>query len=126
DWDRRRFPPSPDLVVFELATRVPPQSLVRVVVDQNVPSPAGTERPPTAQSYALQVEPALFVNDVDCRAECDPDQSNSISLTGTVLTASFGKSLTVTDITEPGREKRIAAGSKGAARNDRLDRDARF
>src|SRR5262249_14253473 len=75
-WDHRRFPPSPDLVVFELATRVPPQSLVRVVVDQMVPSPAGPERPPKAQSYGLQVEPALFVWNVSCHVECDPDQSN--------------------------------------------------
>ena len=85
EWQRTRFLPGPDLVVFELATRVPPESVVRVVVDEHVPSPAGPEHPPRPQGYALHVEPAFFVKGVQCETACDPDGANSISLTTVVI-----------------------------------------
>ena len=45
DWDKKRFPPSRDLVVFETTTAVPPEAWVRVSVSTTVPSPAGPEKP---------------------------------------------------------------------------------
>ncbi|HEY3886776.1 MAG TPA: Ig-like domain-containing protein, partial [Vicinamibacterales bacterium] len=41
DWDRKQFPPSPDLVVLQATSPVPPDSWVRVETDGRIPSPAG-------------------------------------------------------------------------------------
>ena len=45
DWDKKRFPASPSLVVLETTTPVPPESWVRVSVSTTAPSPAGPEMP---------------------------------------------------------------------------------
>ena len=51
DWDKKRFPPSPDLVVLETTTPVPPEAWVRVSVATTVPSPAGPEKPRGGAEY---------------------------------------------------------------------------
>ncbi len=41
DWDKKRFKPSPDMVVLQATTPVPPESWVRLDVDGRIPSLAG-------------------------------------------------------------------------------------
>ena len=41
DWDKKKFPPAPTLLAFETTTVVPPESHVRLRIDERVPSPAG-------------------------------------------------------------------------------------
>src|SRR4030095_11642085 len=78
NWDRERFPQSPDLVAFETTTAVKPESGVRLVLDTTLPSPAGRVTPPEAQTYTIQAEPAFFINDFYCSAACDGDASHPL------------------------------------------------
>ena len=66
DWDKKRFPPSPDLVVVEAVTAVPPESWVNVALDAQVPSPAGAATPGKVQDYTIKVRPAFFIEQFDC------------------------------------------------------------
>ena len=78
DWDSKRFPQSPDLVVFETITPVRPESWVKLVLDTALPSPAGRATPPEAQTYTIQAEPAFFIDDFFCTSQCDGDGSNPL------------------------------------------------
>jgi uncharacterized protein YfaS (alpha-2-macroglobulin family) len=103
DWDRERFPPAPDLVALETTSRVPPESWVRLVVDPNVPSPAGAATPGVAQEFTVQVEPAFFVEGFRCRTGCDPDRANPLTMRNPVRVTDFARALGAADVTDPGR-----------------------
>ena len=66
EWDRKRFPPSPDLVVVEAVTVVPPESWVNVVLDAQLPSPVGAATPGTLQAHTVKVERAFFIDRFTC------------------------------------------------------------
>lgn len=83
DWDKKRFEPSADLVVFETAAAPPPESWIRLTLDGALPSPAGTATPGREQAYTVQLEPAFFVREVYCTRACDPSNYNPILLTQT-------------------------------------------
>src|SRR5262249_17325043 len=125
DWDRRRYPVSPDLVVFELVTPVPPESAVRTTIDTAIPSPAGPEHPPRVQTHTITMERALFVDGAHCRAECDPDISNPIALRGRAAPRSIARAVSVVDITDTRRPEPVAAGTGERSENP-LDLDSDF
>jgi uncharacterized protein YfaS (alpha-2-macroglobulin family) len=99
DWDRERFPASPDLVAFETTIPVRPESWVRLLLDATLPSPAGRATPREAQSYTIQVERALFINDFECTAQCDGDASNPLVSRAEIRVADFAAATRATDIT---------------------------
>jgi uncharacterized protein YfaS (alpha-2-macroglobulin family) len=100
-WDAQRFPPSPDLVVIELADPVPPESWVRVEIDNSAPAISGPAVPGIPQSHQFEAERAFFANGLHCRVECAPDEWNPIQLRGTISLESVQKNLSVRDITKP-------------------------
>ena len=51
DWDKKRLKPSPDLVVLQATTPVPPESWVRIAVDGRLPSLAGLAVSNRVQDY---------------------------------------------------------------------------
>ena len=79
DWDKKRFPPSPDsrgLRDHDAACRPRAGSSSRSDAARAVtgrPGDAGPRRRPTRS----KAEPAFFVDGFDCRAECDPDDRQS-------------------------------------------------
>ena len=75
NWDRERFPQSPDLVAFETVTPVRPESWVKLVLDRRCHRQPGRATPREAQTYTIQAEPAFFINDFYCTAQCDGDGS---------------------------------------------------
>jgi uncharacterized protein YfaS (alpha-2-macroglobulin family) len=99
DWDKKRFPPSRDLVALESTTPVAPESWVKVMVDERVPSPAGAATPPALQSYTIQVERAFFVDSFWCESQCNPDDRNPILMRNDVTVTTFGGAMTITDLT---------------------------
>src|SRR6185437_6360194 len=80
DWDRKRFAPAPDLVVFEASKMVPPDSWVRLEVDGKTPSLAGPAVSGTPQDHTIEVLPTFFVDGFDCQASCEPEFSNPVKL----------------------------------------------
>jgi alpha-2-macroglobulin len=99
NWDRQRFPPSPDLVALETTTVVKPESWVKLVLDRVLPSPAGPATPGELQTYTIQVERAFFIDDFDCTATCDGDASNPLHMSAPVKVADFAAALRAIDIT---------------------------
>lgn len=98
DWDKKRFPPSPDLVVLE-ARQLAPESHVNLTLAASVRSPAGPATPAEPQQYILQAERAFFVDGFWCTQACDGDRRNPIILRAGVRTQDFAKVLSVSDVT---------------------------
>jgi alpha-2-macroglobulin len=117
DWDRKAYPDS-NLVAFESTTPIPSESWVRVVLDERLPSPAGTAAPGTEQSYVVQVEPAFFINGFDCVAECDPDRRNPIEMRREVKVTDFAGAVRISDVTNPASPRPVAKAEKPAPRRD--------
>ena len=107
DWDKKRFKPSPDMVVFQAATPVPPESWVRIETDGRIPSVAGLAVSGRSQNYTIKVAPSFLVRRFDCESVCDPDDNNPIELRNAVKAAAFAAALQVTDVTDPRRERAL-------------------
>ena len=107
DWDKKRFKPSPDMVVFQAATPVPPESWVRIDTDGRIPSVAGPAVSGRSQNYTIKVAPSFLVRRFDCESVCDPDDHNPIELRNAVKAAAFAAALQVTDVTDPRRERAL-------------------
>jgi alpha-2-macroglobulin len=112
DWDKKKDPPSPALVVFESTTPVVPESWVKLQLDAALPSPAGRATPATPQSYTVEVEPAFFVEGFSCRQSCDPDDYNPVRLRNLVKVTEFSAAVTANDITAAPRPVAKAAKPK--------------
>src|SRR5262245_10018039 len=54
EWDKKQFPPSRDLVVFETTTAVAPEAWVRLGILPTIPSPAGVEKPSSETEYIIK------------------------------------------------------------------------
>jgi hypothetical protein len=99
DWDRKRYPAAPDLVVFE-ARRIQPESHVNLTLASSVRSPAGPATPEAPQEYVLQAERAFFVDGFWCTRECDGDRRNPIVVRGGVRPQEFATAVSVLDVTK--------------------------
>jgi len=84
DWRKKRYPPSPDMVVLITKTAPPPDSWIKVRIDKGLKGLQGPEAPPKVQTYTIQAEPAFFVSGVRCTSGCDPEDTNFITFHGSV------------------------------------------
>jgi hypothetical protein len=104
DWDRKRFKERPEMVVLETTAVPEAGARLRVTIDARVPSPAGTATPGEPQASTSQIERPLFVLGLQCHDGCQPSGWNPVSFSGSVLTQSFARAVTVRDVTTPARE----------------------
>src|SRR5262245_13050724 len=109
DWDKKRFPPSPDLVVLQTVAAPAPDGWLQLTVDTRMPAVEGAALPSDPQSHTIHLEPALFVDAFRCRMACDADRYNfshirSQSLTLDALVAATS----VRDITNRNQEVQVA------------------
>jgi uncharacterized protein YfaS (alpha-2-macroglobulin family) len=104
DWDKERFTPGKDLVVIETKPGVPPDTWIQVLIDDRL---AQSPRHARAQEQAItiELEPTLFVNAMDCVAECDPEQRNAINFRSGagLMFAEVQKGVSVSDVTDPAK-----------------------
>jgi alpha-2-macroglobulin len=105
EWDKKKFPPARDLVVFEITTPVPPDSWVKLEIDGRIPSPAGPALSQHTQNHTIQVEPTFFIDGFHCRTACEPELSNDIEIRVPVKTEAFAAATNAVDITDPQRER---------------------
>jgi uncharacterized protein YfaS (alpha-2-macroglobulin family) len=117
DWDKKRFPPSPDLVVVEAATAVPPESWITVALDTRLPSPAGGATPGKLQSYVVKVERAFFIEQFECTHACNPDNANPLGMRAPVKIEDFSKAIGAKDVTSPAREIGVTRPRSPRTRN---------
>jgi alpha-2-macroglobulin len=123
DWDKKAYPPSRDLVVFETTTAVPSESWVKVSILPTVPSAAGRETPRTDSSYVIETEHAFFVDDFRCTSACPADLGNHLHFRVPVKTNLYAAAVRATDVTSPGQPVSVARPkpSPDAARDSERD-----
>ena len=121
DWDKKRFPASPSLVVLETTTPVPPESWVRVSVSTTAPSPAGPEKPSAESSYVIETERAFFADGFNCTRTCPADVANRLIFRTPVRTTAYAAAVRAADVTVPGKPVPVveteARGSQRRARS---------
>ncbi|RPI53772.1 MAG: hypothetical protein EHM55_12820 [Acidobacteria bacterium] len=101
DWDKKRFPPSPDLVVIEITSPVPTESWIRARIDTGLRGIEGPALPGLSQSIRIEAEETFFVEGFECRSECDPSRWNGVRLRGgSVDLQRVQSALSVRDITD--------------------------
>jgi uncharacterized protein YfaS (alpha-2-macroglobulin family) len=121
DWDRKTYPSSRDLAVFESDTNILPESWVRLSLNAGLRSPAGSATPGKPQTFTVHAEPAFFIEGFRCRTECEPEGWNPVQMRTAARIADFAAAATATDVTAAPAEVRKAA--QPATRGDDL-RDA--
>ena len=99
DWDKKRWPESPDLVVVETAAVPPPETWLRLTVGPRVPAVQGRATPGEEQSRVFELERAFFVTGFHCTRGCDPSQYNALQLTTSVPLARLREAAQVTQLT---------------------------
>jgi len=99
DWDKKTYPPSPDLAAFETDTKVLPESWVKLSLDGKLKSAAGPAAPGREQSFIVHAERAFFLDGFRCSSECDPDRWNPIRARAPIRVVDFAAAVTATDIT---------------------------
>ena len=115
DWDKKRFPASPSLVVLETTTPVPPESWVRVSVSTTAPSPAGPETPSAESSYVIETERAFFADGFNCTQTCPADVANRLIFRTPVRTTAYAAAVRAADVTVPGKPVPVAKPKPAAA-----------
>jgi uncharacterized protein YfaS (alpha-2-macroglobulin family) len=126
DWDKKRFKPSPDMVVLQVTTPVPSGSWVKISIDGRLPSLAGLAVSNRVQEYTIEVEPAFFATEFYCSAACDPDNANPITFTVPVKASAFAAALTAVDITDPQRERALTKATPKARESWELDESSQL
>jgi uncharacterized protein YfaS (alpha-2-macroglobulin family) len=97
NWNQKTFPPSPQLLAFEVVTDVDPEAWLRLTLAGTVRSPAGPATPGVPQSYTVETENAFFIDGFYCTAQCDPDARNAVRFRSRVNVEDFAKAITVVD-----------------------------
>lgn len=126
NWNRQRYPASPDLVVFETTAPVAPESWVKLALDARVPSPAGPATPGTTQAYTIQVEPAFFLDGFECRRECNGEDRNALESRADLTVTAFATALRVDDITTPATPQPVRKPARRPARGEFAPDAGRF
>ncbi len=105
EWDTDRFPKGKDLVVLETKPGIAPDTWIKVTLDDKLAA-QGRAASGSPQMYTLELDPALFVTEIDCVDECDPDWRNAVSFRSNagIPFANLRKAVTITDITDPKNE----------------------
>ena len=111
DWDKERFKPGNDLVVLETKPGLVPDTNIELLIDDQLAQSPRHVRTGTPQTFTIELGPTLFVNGMDCVAECDPEMRNGINFRSGpgLMFANVQAHVTVTDITDPKSEKALKA-----------------
>jgi uncharacterized protein YfaS (alpha-2-macroglobulin family) len=101
DWDKKQFPPAPDLVVLETVPVPSTDGWIRLALDTGLPAVEGRATPPAEQSHVIQLNPTFFVDAFTCATACDADRYNHAGLRAQVRLDALRRAATVRDITNP-------------------------
>jgi alpha-2-macroglobulin len=122
DWDKKTYPPSNDLVVFESATPVLPESWVKLTLSERLRSAAGAATPGHTQSFTIHAEPAFFIDGFYCRSTCNPDDWNPIRMRAAVKVADLAAAISAKDMA--GAAADVAKTSQPRQRGETFTLDA--
>jgi len=111
EWDKQRFAPGNDLVVLETKPGLQPDTNIELLIDDKLAQSPRHLRTGVPQSFTIELGQTLFVNAMDCIAECDPEMRNGINFRSGpgLMFGNVKPYVTVTDITDPKNEKSLKA-----------------
>ncbi|MCU1349139.1 MAG: yfhM2 [Acidobacteria bacterium] len=106
DWNQARWPPRPERVVLETKPGIPSDTWINVLIDGDLAQKPANVRTGKAQAYTIELPPAFFVENIDCRAECNPEYRDPIIFRtqNGVSYEKLKKAVTVVDVTDPAKE----------------------
>ena len=112
DWDRKAYPPGPDLLVFQTDGVPPTDGWIRVSLDK-------------APEFTVKLERTFFVDGFRCRTACDPEEYNPLLLRAAVTPRVLRRVLKVSDVTDPAKSAPVLPKKRaGTAEEDaELDED---
>ena len=104
DWNNQRFTPGKDLVVLETKPGVPPDTFIQILIDDKLAQSPRHVRG-REQAFTIELEQTLFVKEVDCVVECDPERRNAVNFrSGSgLMFADVQKAVSVSDVTDPAK-----------------------
>jgi alpha-2-macroglobulin len=108
DWDRKRYPADPAMVVLETTGAPSPGGFLALTLDRGLPGFEGTATPQAQQSFTIRLEGALFAHNFYCRRQCDAEAYNSSHLTVRTRLADLRRAAAIRDITDRSRELVVA------------------
>jgi uncharacterized protein YfaS (alpha-2-macroglobulin family) len=115
DWDPKKMPsvPKEQFLVVQTKPGVPPETNLQVYIDEQL-AKTKTVATGRAQTYTIELEPAFFVEKIECVAACNPEMYNPISFRakGGIDYNLVKKAVTVTDVTDPKHEVAVASTVK--------------
>jgi uncharacterized protein YfaS (alpha-2-macroglobulin family) len=114
DWDVKRWPRAPELVVLETKPGVSPDTTIKLLIDGDLASTPANVHTGRTQEFSVELSPAFFVEKIDCIDDCNPEQRHSIEFR-TRAGIAFDKlrsAVSVVDITDPAHEVRLKPASK--------------
>ncbi|MEO8035251.1 MAG: MG2 domain-containing protein, partial [Acidobacteriota bacterium] len=106
DWDRKRWPAVPEMVVMETKPGVSPDTTIQLMIDGELASTPANVRTGRTQEVAVELAPAFFVEKVSCFDACNPESRIQIEFRSRagVHYESLRGALSVVDITDPAHE----------------------
>jgi len=107
DWDKKRFPPSPDLVVLQTASSPATDGWLLLALDTRLPAVEGRATPSVGQVYVVYLDRTLFVDSFACSSRCDADRYNYARLRAEVRLDALRRAATVRDVTNPAQESAV-------------------
>jgi len=122
DWDKKTYPPSNDLVVFESESMVLPESWVKLTLDEKLRSAAGSATPGKTQSFTVHAERAFFIDGFYCHSACDPDYRNPVLMRSAVRVTDFAAAASAKDVTAAPVD--VAKAAKPPEHGEIFTRDA--
>ncbi|MGZ8867210.1 MAG: alpha-2-macroglobulin family protein, partial [Thermoanaerobaculia bacterium] len=114
EWDRKRIEPGADLVVLETKPGILPETWLQVFLDENLAATSRAVAPGRSQEYTIQLEPAFFVERLNCTAKCDPEMGTFLQFRtqGGVRAAEARKAVSVTDVTDPAKPVKLTPSAR--------------
>jgi alpha-2-macroglobulin len=110
DWDKKRWPAKPELVVLQTKPGIPPDTNLQVYLDSELARSPANVRTGQAQTYTIRLEQTFFINGFGCTAACNPEERNELRFRGSYVTATdLRKAIHVVDITDPKHEVPLPA-----------------
>ena len=104
DWDKKTYPPAPDLVVLQTDSAPASDGWLQLTVDAQMPSAQGRATPPARQQRTVILNRTLFVGGFRCQTQCDADKYNQAQLEVPIAIAALRRAATVRDVTDRARE----------------------
>jgi uncharacterized protein YfaS (alpha-2-macroglobulin family) len=126
DWDKKLWPPKPELVVLETKPGIAPDTNIQVFIDTELATTPANVRSGRTQEFTIELAPGFFVDKVDCVVECNPEYRDPISFRthAGVPFENLQKALTVVDVTDPAHEVPVKAESRERKEGEDYDPNA--